>query len=512
MALLATVLSVACTDNHATMEENPRITFHITLSTGESRTAANIGSTADIGADKDYYINPYDVEVLLYDTDGNFVRRAVIGAVIPTQTPGVYDLTGSIEDITEGTYQMVALCNQRGNLTTNYTVSGIPATLEGLISLVTYNYNTSFTGLTTDGGFRIPMWGITPATLEDGATITVDVLRAMAKVKVSCTADNATLTSVSMTRVNNKGYLAAQDGQAVTAGGTTNYNSPQGIGIDNPSIPTDSVQSTDVAFVKQTDGSFILYIPEFEQTGNNSTDAYMQLGFTDKDGNTLSPTSPYLFFAEYPTDTNGKTANPTQNEWDIIRNDFYEYEVTAVSAGKLEANVRVLPWDYEQMNYELSQEATLYIDWAQSMPTIYDKELNLTAMPTCYETDWKQAWFLVRLTEPQGVKWTAHLTNPVDFELVETEECKRYGYGNGNDEANQPQTKVMVRPKNPYKAGTVRKTDLYFTIETLVDDSKAKLTWWESNGDFVLTETQNKLIRIVQTDGSDWVNRSEISN
>lgn len=441
-------------------------------------------------------------------------------------------------------FQLVALCNQgiNGNSVITSNLKDLDLTdktLEWLIDNLTYSgYIADFTSMLITGKdnhkARIPMFGTTPSKLipaENETTISgvvMPVLRAMAKVRVKLDISNQSeksiykLAGVSLNTYNANGYMAATGnadatdgcGQAINKQGytapyeatyngvvsvtlpanSTNYNSDTHTGIVHPSI-TGSATSGTLDFSKLKDGTtdniyeYVLYVPEYRNItqGSNTaqTLAKLSLAVQYADGTTAVENAT-LHFADYT----GKTScNVTSPQWDIIRNDIYDYTITSITpTGGLKANVRVMPWEYEKMEYELTQAPVVTIGWSDEWPVCYDG-INY-GMPTCYEESSYGATFYVDVSVPEGVKWQARLTNPLDFEF--DPDFDDHGYG-GVDETNgyndyygnkAVRVKVKVRPKSSFKEGARRTTNLYFILETLVgDNKKATIKWWADNPD-----------------------------
>lgn len=365
---------------------------------------------------------------------------------------------------------------------------------------------------------RIPMWGFLKTTIQDNGSYTVNVLRSMAKVRVALgtSVTGYNLKGVTLTRANSAGYFAAQDIPAADAassatrqaieGNGTNWNYKDGstttIGITNPSPLVDDASAvlTNLPFVGvdaegkpvasgTTPAAYVIYVPEYDNMSTSATPATISLTITDANNNPVKDANDndhQLFFADYGTTDNVK---PTSNEWDIIRNDFFDYTITSITpTGGLKANVRVMPWEYEKMEYELTQAPVVTIGWSDEWPVCYDG-INY-GMPTCYEESSYGATFYVDVSVPEGVKWQARLTNPLDFEF--DPDFDDHGYG-GVDETNgyndyygnkAVRVKVKVRPKSSFKEGARRTTNLYFILETLVgDNKKATIKWWADNPD-----------------------------
>lgn len=569
MALMG--ILAACTgDDRLTPDDGgaESVSVRIVLSTGGGTgngpftrvtpTAPGAGTPSlsmEEGEAYDYYINPYDAQVLLFtaETTGNdggeFVGRASFTDVWPLAgETGKYHLSGILEGVTEEdlgqAYQVVVLCNTGGTLTP--WMDGVAYSKESsladisrneLIGGLTYSgYTAAFTGALTDPSAtaqeraaRIPMWGIEPLPgLKKENSLQIDVLRTMAKVRIKFDASDCTLNSVTLNRAHTGGYMAAQGGQAIDASGGTNHNDDTSTtGIQSPSIPTEAgVITTGLTFTQVTGAgkkAYVIYIPEYKNIATSEsetvTPAYMTLNITGN-GTTQDYT---LHFAEYTSDSD---ENPTAPEWDIIRNDIYDYTITSITpTGGLKANVRVMPWEHETMGYELTQDPVVTIGWSEGWPVCYDG-INY-GVPTCYENEYYYATFYVDVSIPEGVKWQAHLTNPLDFEFDPAYSDHGYAHINENDGYTDyygnktDRVTVKVRPKSACNAGVRRTTNLYFTLETLVGgNKKATIKWWadnpdtddyiEGNGPFPMLGDTNdppgegKMVRIVQIAESEW--------
>lgn len=355
---------------------------------------------------------------------------------------------------------------------------------------------------------RIPMWGFLKSTIENEKIYTVNVLRSMAKVRVALgnnpKNDGFALKGVTLSKANSAGYLAAQNTsndtrQAIASDGTTtNWNYKDGnsnslFGITDPSPLVDAESpaiATPLPFVPvdadglpvsgdATPAAYVIYIPEYRNMDSDGTtplnDAATISLEIEKDGIPVlnEQNQPHqLLFAKY-ADNNGNAIKPSQTQWDIIRNDFFDYTITRIESGRLEARVRVMPWEYETMEYELSQNQAVNVNWASFSPYKYDDYGNY-ALPVAHEDELEQGFVRinVELGQPEGVKWMAHLTNTRDFKFVksyqpsnggDTEIYSDYGFG-GSGEVT-----IAIAPVNPYEANTNKRTELYFTIETLTE-------------------------------------------
>ena len=224
------------------------------------------------------------------------------------------------------------------------------------------------------------MWGIKSIQFSPSGTMTdvgtIDILRALAKVRIALGGEaktkNFQLQGASLNVANANGYLAAQahDGsqQAYITetrsdgnGYTTNWNYVENgttgdndqtyrqDGIIYPSIfSSTSTISEGLNFSKVTENGneyYVIYIPEYNHFDDGGevvqTPATIELTIADEAGNLVKDSKDQnykLHFADY---SNGKSPNAPQ--WDIIRNDIYDYTITKIEAG-LQVELQVAEW------------------------------------------------------------------------------------------------------------------------------------------------------------------------
>lgn len=320
----------------------------------------------------EYYINPYDVEVLVFTCGetpeaSTFVERASMVRASETDYYYQYQLDGTLTKILEGTaYRMVVLANMNGSCYTTGAIAleeGRTTMKEYLESLVYTGYSASFTaGLLTNGSTeRIPMWGTTAAYLNDGAQINMDLLRAMAKVKVKMEKSLGDLSAVTLEFANPGGYVTplianvnADETTATNANGVSAITNNDAVTktitggntqrVRTPRIPTSltlinglAAESTlSFSDVSSTDNyEYVIYIPEYKNLGSEATPARMKLTIEDK---------PYkLEFKDY-SETN------STDYFDIIRNYYYQYTITGVNDGvEVDVNLYYQVVDYTEI-------------------------------------------------------------------------------------------------------------------------------------------------------------------
>lgn len=533
MCLLAMMLFNACTEEEMPASSpKAEVYVNITLSVGggmSSRTTPDAPKDyISMGGDEsfEYAIAPDDVDILLFtkgtdDNGGNgtFVERVNVVPYWVSQGASdgdrvyYYQLTGSVTTLTEddlnNKYQLMVIANMGEQVDGSIYTTDLDGTVYGksyisklekekttrndfIAQLVYHGYSNGFTEKLRKGEARIPMWGIKEITLTQNLnSCEVDMLRAMAKVRVTISDDlydkGYRFTWAGMHKTHTYGYMAAQNSQAVWNNNsvlTTNYNNTSHTGIENPSIPTAQAAHSDsiaewYGFQQvDTHKSHVIYLPEFKNMNESAQTAIrLQIKYIDSDDDWLEENQdkvdvkfnneyPNLYFADYSTGT-----NPTANEWDIIRNDFYDYTITGIAeTGELQANVRVMPWNYEKMEYVLSQSASVELTSAPlavsldggstyTNETLYDEADTDASLTSNY------ALFQFKVTEPEGVRWTAHLTDNTNFRMIGTTE----GVGGVKKDGSDKIYTIMVVPKEGTANNTA--TQLYFTIETLGDEA-----------------------------------------
>lgn len=493
----------------------------------DTRTRATItpdgvgnDNTPDIsmeeGLEYENYINPYNVDLYIFDNDLKFVAKSINIISTTDRCIGVFDkiATDHITASQTKPYHIVAVCNhsQEAVLTAG------TSTLDNLIEALAYTYSNTFSANLIEKKYddaTIPMWGILPfrfnTSTNNATTLTdpINVLRAMAKVRIAITANGYTLNSVTLNVANTGGYVAAQKHgenpqayvESTTDGYTTAWNTDESVTpayatpILYPSIPTNVSPIQNLLFSEVTEDDdkkyWVIYIPEYKNMETDANPATISLSISDADGNAVKDQSGNnysLHFADYG---NGKS--PTAPEWDIIRNDIYDYTITRIESGKLEARVRVMPWEYETMEYELSQNAAVVLTSEAS--AVFNTTLSRWSNEVIYSADDVSsgyAIFTFKVKEPAGVRWVAHLTDPYNFTF--TADSKTYGFGGTNDEYT-----ITVKPRG--KFNKVLETDLYFTFETLLD-TEADITPVDANGNYVTGDygIANRRIHIAQVE------------
>lgn len=436
--MLATVLFGSCNLEDTLFPEQEcetdDITVRIILSMMDSRAntraydpphSSNYETTA-LG--NEYYINQYDVEVLVFDEDGYFVERATLVQATGPSTDyfHTYELTGTLSNVVENTsYQMVVLANRSGsaycsNFPSSFTASStMTSVLEGLVYT---NYTDSFTEalLTSGSKERIPMWGVVKATLVNDANITVNMLRAMAKVRVNMkNVTGYTLSSVTLNNANPGGFFTPYMEKGITTAGIT-------ANVSEVRIPEGLTQLESLAFEK-VDDSYIIYVPECytfseDSEGAKTAETYITVELKDNGGNVVDlEGNDKLYFREYrATDETGIVNG---SFFDIVRNYFYDYTITGVNDNSgMELTLSVKDWTdvTETFNYESELS---YNDggWTNN----FGREGNTIVLKSSSEANASTvtAEYNFQINTPQTIEWMAVLEDPsmkFEFDMDKT--------------------------------------------------------------------------------------------
>lgn len=218
------------------------------------------------------------------------------------------------------------------------------------------------------------------------------------------------------------------------------------------------------AGINTTDGTFYRYNGKFyasldeiiKKTGNQSINdnTLSQYGITKYQNGICY----YTYFIKHAEDGDDTTVSPM--EYAIVRNNIYQVNVTGINDIGT-----VTPTDYglylSCTVTDWEQESPVTIDFSNNYDGDIDKKdvvENNDAVLVAYSQDneVRDAQFSFTMNTPIGIGWTAHLTNPDDFEFV----GDYYGVG-----GKGPVT-LRIHPRKTFEEGVDRETDMYITIDT----------------------------------------------
>lgn len=166
----------------------------------------------------------------------------------------------------------------------------------------------------------------------------------------------------------------------------------------------------------------------------------------------------YTYWIKHAEDGDDTTVSPM--EYAIVRNNIYQINVTGINDIGT-----VTPTDYglylECTVADWIPEKEITIDFSDN----YDGNIagiyvvkNQDAVLVAYSQDneVRDAQFSFTMNTPVGIGWTAHLTNPDDFEFV----------GDYHGVGGQDPVTLRIHPRKTFEEGVTRKTYMYITIDT----------------------------------------------
>ena len=264
------------------------------------------------------------------------------------------------------------------------------------------------------------------------------------------------------------------------------------------------------AGITTTDGTFYEYQGKFyntpEDTGipNISPYNYEMFGVVKYEGGICY----YTYWIKHADDGDDTKVSPM--EYAIVRNNIYQINVTGVSGIGT-----VTPTDYGLYLTctvdDWVEEKAIDIDFTESTAYKGDfvgvsvkKDENAVLVAYSQDNEFRDAQFTFRMQTPRGATWTAHLSNPDDFELV----GDYIGVGTGTDSSNEGLVTLTVRARRPFEEGSERTTALYIT--TNVFDNP--IAFNQGSGESTLFPGENTYIRIRQVSTTDYDNTQEITD
>lgn len=271
---------------------------------------------------------------------------------------------------------------------------------------------------------------------------------------------------------------------------------------------------TPAGITAESDGSFYQYNNKFygtlDQIKNELGVGYIgsadmeRYGITKYEGGICY----YTYWIKHADDGDDTKVSPM--EYAIVRNNIYQINVTGVSGIGT-----VTPTDYGLYLtctvVDWVEENAIDIDFTESTAYKGDfvgvsvkKDENAVLVAYSQDNEFRDAQFTFRMQTPRGATWTAHLSNPDDFELV----GDYIGVGTGTDSSNEGLVTLTVRARRPFEEGSERTTALYIT--TNVFDNP--IAFNQGSGESTLFPGENTYIRIRQVSTTDYDNTQEITD
>ena len=319
-------------------ESAASVQVSFTLTTASGNASTRVG-TDEPGTGYENYIDitNNNFRFLLFDKDNNtFVYSFTPQSVTPAGASGEYAQTYEVEgempeEYADFNYKVVVLANWPTYPSEN-DLTG--KTIQDICLAYTYNYTDSFVPSESQ---LIPFYGVATisTTLRPDISTnlgTIDLLRALCKVEVKCSANGFTLTGATLHRYSTQGMCAPLD----VYNNTENWE-----GKEQIHLPATDVESEGcLDFTKQDDGSFLIYAPEYDNTNTGNEPSYLSVTLKDANNKEVTLKSPNIYFKDY---TDG---NPEEgSDYDLIRNHWYRFDITDVNDSKLIVQYRALPWE-----------------------------------------------------------------------------------------------------------------------------------------------------------------------
>lgn len=321
IVLLASLL-VSCSsildEENVQAQDKIGITFTLSMnSVGTTSRSLN----PDMVTQYENTIDQDKFRVLAYTTSGE-VREVTIFSMQKI-SENTYEISGELK----GKYavdKVVILANCDTGFDPSNTT----------LDMLTYSYLESDFNPESPKSY-IPMWGVKKITtpLELGASNnigTISLLRAMTKIQVALSevSIGCELTQVAMTRYNKQGTCVPSTFESVD----------ETSDITEATIPNKVTLGSNLDFFKMSDGSYILYLPEYKNSGNQDIAG---ISVTVKDINNVDHKQT-IKFGEY---NSGAFAN---KYWDILRNHYYTFKLRLEVAADGDLNLEVKTEKYAE--------------------------------------------------------------------------------------------------------------------------------------------------------------------
>lgn len=209
------------------------------------------------------------------------------------------------------------------------------------------------------------------------------------------------------------------------------------------------------------DGTFYMYggkaFPTLADTGISGADEnnFREYGIRKYEGGVCY----YTWWIKHAGDNDPYTSGPM--EYAIVRNNIYQLDIQSIEDIGTET-----PEDYglyltctvnewisgDDMTIDFSDNFKGEITAVDVKEKTFD---NIGYVIVAYSMDNqpREAQFNFTMENPVGMTWTAHLSNPADFEFAGS----YYGTGGGG-----PVT-LRIRPRRAFEEGEIRTTELYIT-------------------------------------------------
>ena len=381
-----------------------------TLTTGDVSSRVTEEPEAGTGYENYIDIEGGDFRILLFDaTDDTYLTTFEPTSIRPadnTEYPQTYYVEGELSETYDNNFKLVVLANWDKAYPSNLVTDATKIEDVCTAPTSTFSYTAPFIPSATQ---KIPMYGVKRCTKPLRANLltdlgTVDLLRAMAKIEVTCSAPDIELTDVTLHNYNTSGMCAPKNIYNNTAAWDVDTETdcsheihlPVGITPNEKSLP-----------FKKVDESYIIYVPEFDNT--DVTKSFISVSL-ERNGTPVVLENPNIFFGEY---NDGTLKDNT--DFDIVRNHYYKYTIANVDDG-IKLQLEVMPWEHEEWTVEWSN-AYDFSCTVEKNPIVDENETYYPIVYTATNdpSQLNDIFINFQLNEPAGTRWVASLDNGQDF-------------------------------------------------------------------------------------------------
>ena len=450
------------TDMDITEKESMLVTFSLDVQSQSGSRATDDNTWGGnypsiVGTDFENKIETSTLVVFAYKTDGTFVAELPI-LQTSTDNNGKVNFTCALPETipyVKGEsyrYMVIANCTNK-NYGISYT-NGVP-------NLEKLTFATPFT-------VSIPMWGVKtyqfPATLPADHKLDlgdISLLRATAKVGVKLAdalkEEGYAIKELKLNYANANGYSVPEQWQITASTELLEHDE-----VFRPNTTAGFITNVNATTMGVETGAYYIYVPE---TTNDATN-HLSIAVTlTKDGEDVEfPYENGIRFCNYAD------GQPSDDLYNIVRNHFYDYTITAVNVG-LKMNLVVAEWEDEPI-WDLDFTAPIH---TKLMTAPDDEAAVPTEEPTMFydnSDESGEAGAFVgyfKMESPEGISWRPTLANAsaTDYEVrvYRTDELTNVTEQIKDNEIKAEQDqfyKIVVVPLNAENEGNVIKLGLTY--------------------------------------------------
>lgn len=352
-----------------------RASFYITVSDGGKATVARsagfLGDGYDRGEGYENFIDVVgnDYIFIFFDSSDRYIGMLDVESVIPVESSSVsktYTVLGRLDAAIAkaGTVKIMALANWNHHYPAAADLKGGMTMTEIAASL--YDFDPA--RMLPSAENLIPLYGITnPVELQfDDHGLAnagrIHLLRAYAKIEVINSPESvAPIESVTLTRYNTAGYRGPA---GVTRQDDYVHGNYRDDYVNTPHIPAGVKVETNLPLQRTVTGSYIAYVPEFDNTSATATAATLSVHFA---GDSIGYYD-VVEFKYYQAPEHDATLK--DKPFDLLRN--YWYKFTLRKNRTVNVEVVLVPYAEVILNPDFGLEPPVDVD----DPRFYNAVIN----------------------------------------------------------------------------------------------------------------------------------------